>query len=72
MKITLSYSFKITKYSYDVVYDGDNYTVEIYIDETDEMVEDNVFSERGDILGYEGSEGELRDILLTGVLKELH
>ena len=72
MKSTLSYSVRITKYSYDVVYNGDNYTVEIYIDETDEMVEDNVFSERGDILGYEGSEGELRDILLTGVLKEWH
>jgi|DEB19_MinimDraft_3_1074340.scaffolds.fasta_scaffold18467_5 hypothetical protein len=72
MKSSLSYSVRITKYVYDVVYEDDNYTVEVYIDDTDEMVEDNVFDEHGHLLGYEGNEGELRDNLLAHVLKEHH
>ena len=73
MKSSLSYSVKIIKYVYDVIYEDDNYTVEIYIDEIDKTVsENNVFDEHGHLLDYEGNEGELRENLLAYVLKEYH
>ena len=59
-----------TNYTFEVEKDGIKYQATVYLNESGKFIDDNICYLYGDILGYEGEEGEIREEILTQIDKD--
>jgi len=64
MKATLTNADKdTTKYTFEILHEGENYDVEIYCNHKGQFVEE-IVSRCGEELDYEGHEGQIREDII--------
>lgn len=53
-----------TNYTFDIEKDGIKYRATVYLNESGRFIDDSITYLNGDELGYEGTEGDVRDEIL--------
>jgi hypothetical protein len=59
-----------TNYTFEVEKDGTKYRATVYLNESGKFIDETVNYLDGEILDYEGEEGEIREEILTQIDKD--
>ena len=63
MNATLNHKDETTNYSFEIIHEGENYDVTVYLNECGKFIDESI-SRCGEELEYEGTEGQIREDIM--------
>ena len=63
MNATLNHKNETTNYNFEIIHEGENYDVTVYLNESGKFIDESI-TRCGEELDYEGEEGEIRDAII--------
>ncbi len=64
MNATLTQKNETTNYNFEIIHEGENYDVTVYLNESGKFIDESI-SRCGEELDYEGEEGQVREDIMT-------
>lgn len=63
MNATLNHKNETTNYNFEIIHEGENYDVTVYLNESGKFIDESI-TRCGEELDYEGEEGEIREAII--------